>query len=129
MFVRRTRCVCLSIYVPVYVERSLRSAINKCLVPWPGLLIRRVLYDKRHQELMTLVYLLYTKRSHPATYTVAVMILFQLRSSVPCTNLRGGSRGGGGGGVWGLQPPPFIYGNAPSSAKQPLPLPRFLYRA
>ena len=35
------------------------------------------------------------------------------------------SWGGGGGGL-GVATPPFIYGNAPSSAKQPLPLPRFL---
>ena len=43
---------------------------------------------------------------------------------------RGGSRGGGGGGgEFGGCNPPFIYCNAPSSAKQPLPLPRFLYRA
>ena len=34
-----------------------------------------------------------------------------------------------GGGVLGVATPPFIYGNAPSSAKQPLPLPRFSYRA
>ena len=27
------------------------------------------------------------------------------------------------GGFWGVATPPFIYGNAPSSAKQPLPLP------
>ena len=43
-----------------------------------------------------------------------------------CAHTRGGSRGGG---VLGVATPPFIYGNAPSSAKQPLPLPRFLYRA
>ena len=30
-----------------------------------------------------------------------------------------------GGGGLGVATPPFIYGNAPSSAKQPLPLPRF----
>ena len=53
----------------------------------------------------------------------------------------GGSGNGDGGGdgiyclrrirgeVLGVATPPFIYGNAPSSAKQPLPLPRFLYRA
>ena len=35
----------------------------------------------------------------------------------------------GGGGDLGVATPPFIYGNAPSSAKQPLPLPRFLYPA
>ena len=34
-----------------------------------------------------------------------------------------------GGGGLGVATPPFIYGNAPSSAKQPLPLPRFSYRA
>ena len=50
-----------------------------------------------------------------------------ITKDVTCNISEADPGGGGGGGGLGVATPPF--GNAPSSAKQPLPFPRFLYRA